>query len=1168
MIGLRGEAAAFALARRPADAPADLALRQSAAALLLTALAGPFWNVILVSLPGASVTVGRGLIVLTTVLLTLDLRRAPRPLPRVSRAVWLLLGVLGLLWGWTVANTLAWGCRCSGEIAGLSELLALVALVAFVATFEPRLRPLLVFAIIAGAVLAALMTLAGVGGLSAGAQSPATDFGRLTGPYGNPNFLAFAIGFAVPAGIAALGVCSGRDRVVLALALALVSVVLLLTFSRGGLLAVAVGAVLVLVLAQRRGSRAQWLTVAAIAAAGVAATVAYPIFVEQRRESTSSNIGAYLRALDRSGWDASTQGLIPGEPTLMRNPARDVLEVRADGPGRGVSRELPRAISGDSYELRFEARAVTGAQRLRFGLEDNLLGNGPAVGITTLGSAWQALSMRWEPAAESPDARFYIWAPVKGPGFQIRDVTTIARRLGGPPVTTTISPALTGNRFGELKDAQALLDRRDVSSRRVGIELALQAFESHPARGIGWGRFTEYSTANSQFRELPTHNEYLRFLAELGAIGAGLLVLAGLVVASTFWRRRLDAMSLALLGMLVTGAVGLVFVNGLSAAAAAGPLGFATALACARPRAPSSEASLLWGDGLEWHLWAQPRWKDVYVDARERGAAVRKRVRAAVPRPAPAQVSRPAFVIASGVTHLCDAAPAIAPAGWANWLREAERSVLRGARSTERMFEADAGSVRGRIRAFGWRLGPRVLCSLGVGAAALVVRVPLMLIHHEIVPGSDSGQYVRLANTFLDQDSTSLVRPPGYPLFLALGGLLPGRIEDAGVVLQLLIGAALCMVLVFVAWPLFGRLAAITAGVLLALTAPALSVETLLLSDFLFGVLAAVVAGVLAVAVLHEQRRSRWLLAVGLAIACAVYVKPVGHALVLAPLLPLALATRSWRATFAGAALVFVVVGLLTVPWMLRNDIRYGSFSMSAQSGVTLFNRVFERDKLEIPTDQLAGRVAADFQRENPGVRLSAGVSGQLFSRGDTLPEAERKMRAVAIEAIRRSPEKFAAGTVRSTHAIFADVGAGNGAEGMTVFLTHGAPLPALTRFGLGASEPLRAIWFLCALSGLAAALWLGSRSRATRCAAAAAIGVWGSIAVATALLHGGQFRYSASLAPLSFLLGAAGLSVAARIALHLLRHGSDTPWRELLRTAATPSQASGQDAQVGSQER
>ncbi|MGH2942954.1 MAG: hypothetical protein ACRDLN_09325, partial [Solirubrobacteraceae bacterium] len=138
----------------PQELPAPVAgsaFRRSGATLIAAAFGGPFWNVIVVPLPGVSVTIGRALVVLAAVLLALDLERAPRPLPRVARAVWWLLGVLALLWTWTVASALVWGCRCTGDLAGFSELLAIVVLAAFAATFEPRLRPALLLAVIGGA---------------------------------------------------------------------------------------------------------------------------------------------------------------------------------------------------------------------------------------------------------------------------------------------------------------------------------------------------------------------------------------------------------------------------------------------------------------------------------------------------------------------------------------------------------------------------------------------------------------------------------------------------------------------------------------------------------------------------------------------------------------------------------------------------------------------------------------------------------------------------------------------------------------------------------------------------------------------------------------------------------------------------------------------------------
>jgi len=573
--------------------------RRSAAVLVLMALCGPIWNVILVALPGASLTVGRGLIALGAVLLALDARRAPRPLPAVPRAVWLLLGALAALWAWAAASAVGWGCGCAGELAGLGELVAVTALAAALATFEPRVRPALVLAIVAGAALTAIMTLAGVDGLSAGTRSPSPDLARLSGPYGNPNFLAFALAFAIPAALAACRACEPRLRIALRVALVLVAVVLLLTYSRGALLAAAAGAVVVLVLARPARSRARRQAIAGIALAAVAAAVAYPVFVQERREASSVALGEELRAQDRSGWDASTQGLIPGEPTRMSNPSPGVLAVRTDGPGRGVSRRLGPARAGGTYELRFEARAASGTSALRFGLEDNTLGNGPAVAATTLDEGWRALRLRWRPTADSPSARLYVWAPAAGDGFELRAVMTIARAPGEPDVTTAHSTALLGTRADEVQAQRERLDARDVRTRRVGVELSLDAFASQPLRGIGWGRFVAYSGAHSEFNRLPTHDEYLRFLAELGIVGVALLALAGLAVATALrGGGPLDVMGIALLGMLVTGVVGLVFVNALSIVAIAAPLGIAAALACARagPRdaAAQAEATSWW----------------------------------------------------------------------------------------------------------------------------------------------------------------------------------------------------------------------------------------------------------------------------------------------------------------------------------------------------------------------------------------------------------------------------------------------------------------------------------------------------------------------------------------------------------------------------------------------
>ena len=287
------------------------------------------------------------------------------------------------------------------------------------------------------------------------------------------------------------------------------------------------------------------------------------------------------------------------------------------------------------------------------------MGNGPAVRATTLARSMAVADVRWESTGPRRIAAVLHLGADRGP--RLPDPP---RQHGRPACRASaghdddLDPARRQRRKPEGR--QARIDARDIRSREVGVDLAFEAFASQPARGIGWGRFPEYSTANSAFSGLPTHNEYLRFLAELGILGVGLLVLAGLVVASTFWRRPLDAMSLALLGMLVAGAVGLVFVNGLVAAAIAVPLGFAAALACARagPRevAVLAEASDWWRAGRGGGA-SRPRWPDPARIAAAAVAAV-DRIRAAAPRPAPAHAGRPIHGIADGLTHLRDASPA------------------------------------------------------------------------------------------------------------------------------------------------------------------------------------------------------------------------------------------------------------------------------------------------------------------------------------------------------------------------------------------------------------------------------------------------------------------------------------------------------------------------------
>ena len=435
---------------------------------------------------------------------------------------------------------------------------------------------------------------------------------------------------------------------------------------------------------------------------------------------------------------------------------------------------------------------------------------------------------------------------------------------------------------------------------------------------------------------------------------------------------------------------------------------------------------------------------------------------------------------------------------------------------------------------------------------AFVVRLPLMTRSHEVFPGGDSEQYLRLGSQFFSagqSDPASAIRPPGYPLFLALADLLPGRIEDDAAVVQLVIGAALAGAIVYFAWGLFGAFPAVATGLLVALAVPNMELDAVLLSDGLFGILVCACCAVLIAAVLASdpQRRRKLLIVLSLLIVAATYVKPVGHALILAPIVPLALATRSLRQTLIGAGIVAGIVLLLTVPWMARNASIYGSFSMSVQTGATLFARVFEKDGLPPPENRPYGRQLREFLQQHPKVRPSSGFHDELTAQGLSQTQANEVQRDLALTALERAPLTVAGGVVNSVATTYTDIAGdfGTGREVMDSIVRErsGAITPQITATGLGIGEALRGLWFLISINGFAAVLWFIAAGRRSRLAGACLVAVWLSIATATAVLHGGAFRYSASLAPMVWLFGVLG----AATVLRLLAQFVTPPWKDRL---------------------
>jgi peptidoglycan/LPS O-acetylase OafA/YrhL/O-antigen ligase len=571
--------------------------RRSGTVVLLIALAAPVWGV---ALRPSSLTIGRGLILLAAAMLALDWRSARRPLPLLPRAVWLLIAGITALCVWTAVNAATWGCgTCGGDVYSLSELAVLCVLVAVLCGLEPALRSAVVLAVLAGGALEALLALGGVHGLTPGTVDTSAVQGRLAGTFGNPNELGLALAFSVPAGLGALRIQPPRWRLLIIAALVLVVVALVLTLSRAGMLAAAAGGAVVVVLAQPARSWRRRGAMAGLVAAAVAIGIGYPLFTTLREHAESRPIDPTLRARDTSGWDGTRLGMVATGGSGLVNPASGGLEIQTSRPGQGVSRAIGTAAAKGHYELSFQVRAVRGSHRLGYGLEDGIRLNGPVAKHAVVSERWRRLRVQWRPNGNSPYARFYVWSPAASPGFVLRNVVLAARPGGAAAATRSeLDTRLGGSVYAQIAAQQHQMQQRDISSRLFAVRASLSAFATQPVRGIGWGRFVDYSSAHGGYGHLPTHDEYLRFLAELGAIGALLLVLLGVVVV---WAARdgpRDELGLTIVAMLATGGLALVFINGLVSPDVMMPLAFAAAVAGGRAgtRAPAvtREAAPWW----------------------------------------------------------------------------------------------------------------------------------------------------------------------------------------------------------------------------------------------------------------------------------------------------------------------------------------------------------------------------------------------------------------------------------------------------------------------------------------------------------------------------------------------------------------------------------------------
>jgi 4-amino-4-deoxy-L-arabinose transferase-like glycosyltransferase len=294
---------------------------------------------------------------------------------------------------------------------------------------------------------------------------------------------------------------------------------------------------------------------------------------------------------------------------------------------------------------------------------------------------------------------------------------------------------------------------------------------------------------------------------------------------------------------------------------------------------------------------------------------------------------------------------------------------------------------------------------------AVVARLGLFLAASGVPEGfvhePDSSEYWTLARNLVGAGRFSLqpgppfapdhTRTPGYPAVLATLAVLAGPAPVAAALVGALIGAGTVAVLVVGGARSLGPERAAVAGGILALDPASVAYSMALLTEPLFTL--CLVLGLLAVwdglrvgRLASLARGSAWL-------GLAALVRPIG--LYLPLLLAGALASRrdrGWRWLAAGATVLLLGTGGLTLPWMLRNAWTGGRAELSAIPTINLY---YHR----------AGAVLADawgVSREAVRTELAGRLADMATAGPLSEPEVHRWMDRWAREIILADPLRYA----------------------------------------------------------------------------------------------------------------------------------------------------------------
>jgi len=213
------------------------------------------------------------------------------------------------------------------------------------------------------------------------------------------------------------------------------------------------------------------------------------------------------------------------------------------------------------------------------------------------------------------------------------------------------------------------------------------------------------------------------------------------------------------------------------------------------------------------------------------------------------------------------------------------------------------------------------------------------------------------ANSPETPELPEVVRTPGYPAFIAGTWLIFGERYFPVIMIQILISVGTIMMTYVIARAVWNPVAGLISSLLLSLDCASFNYSQKLLTEtlFTFILIVAVFAGVSLA--LGKERKRKWAIFFGVALALATLVRPISYYLIF-PILMVFLVSgivtgRKWKEIL----LVFLLIALpwvvLVGGWQIRNFIATGSYEFSPTIGrKLLFSRgsgiIAQRDGITV----------------------------------------------------------------------------------------------------------------------------------------------------------------------------------------------------------------------------